>query len=76
MVATAEQFDTFIATAIKGLSVRGVDVSKYRDFSSRDFALAQAGKVGHLLKNELERRKLDVLQERTRPGQRISASPI
>jgi hypothetical protein len=43
--------------AIAGLQERGVDVSKYRDFSAREFALAQSGKVKEMLDMEMARRK-------------------
>lgn len=49
---------------IGGMQERGIDVSKYRDFSSRDFALAQAGKVKEFLDLELNRRKTDILAEK------------
>jgi hypothetical protein len=45
--------------AIEGLQARGIDVSKYRDFGSRDLALAESGKVADFLKMELDRRKAD-----------------
>ncbi len=45
------------AQAIDGLKQRGLDVSKYANFSSRDIALAESGKVMDLLKLELEERK-------------------
>ena len=45
------------AKAIAGLQERGVDVSKYRDFSAREFALAQSGKVKEMLDMEMARRK-------------------
>jgi hypothetical protein len=51
--------------AVTGLGERGLDVSKYRDFAARDFALSQAGMVGDALKDELERRKLEIMDEKT-----------
>lgn len=48
------------ARAIDGLKQRGVDVSQYQDFSSRDYALAQAGKVSDVLTMELQRRKAEI----------------
>jgi hypothetical protein len=47
------------AKAVGALQERGVDVAKYRDFTARDLALAESGKVADVLKMELERRKED-----------------
>lgn len=58
---TPEKWTKAIETA-KGL---GIDVSKYADFSARDVALAQAGKTKDLLDLELNRRKADILEEKT-----------
>lgn len=58
---TPEKWEKAI-TAAQGL---GLNVGKYRDFSARDFVLAQGKKTEDLLKNELERRKLDILEEKT-----------
>lgn len=49
--------------AVAGLEQRGLDVSKYRDFGARNFALAQAGQAKEVLEMELARRKVDVAAE-------------
>ena len=51
--------------AINAARSRGINVKGYEDPSMIDFVIAQAGKTGELLKNELERRKLDILQDKT-----------
>jgi hypothetical protein len=55
---TPEKWARAIETA-KGM---GIDVSRYGDFSAREFALAQVGKTDEMLKMELERRKADRAQ--------------
>lgn len=47
------------AKAVDGLKQRGVDVSQYADFTARDYALAQAGKVSDVLTMEIQRRKAE-----------------
>lgn len=58
---TPEKWATAIATAKR----MGLDVSRYADFGSRDFAIAQAGKTKDFLDLELNRRKADILEEKT-----------
>jgi hypothetical protein len=53
MADTPEKWGKAIETA-KNM---GLDVRKYADFSARDVALAQTGKVTEFLKMELDRRK-------------------
>lgn len=55
MADTPEKWEKATAAAAE----RGIDVSQYRDFASRDLALAQAGKVKEFLDLELNRRKTD-----------------
>ncbi len=57
---TPEKWARAIETA-KGM---GLNVSKYGDFSARDYALAQAGKTDELIKTELERRKLAIMERK------------
>lgn len=45
--------------AVSGLEERGIDVSKYRDFTARDIALAETGKVTDALTMEMKRRTAD-----------------
>jgi hypothetical protein len=55
MADTPEKWGKAIETA----KSMGLDVRKYADFSARDVALAQTGKVAEFLKMELDRRKAD-----------------
>jgi hypothetical protein len=48
------------AAAIGHAKQAGLDVDKYADFGTRDFVLAQAGKANEVLKQELDRRKVEV----------------
>lgn len=49
--------------ALSAASKAGMDVSKYGDFGNRDLVLAQSGKVGEHIENEMKRRELAIKEQ-------------
>lgn len=62
--------------AVAGLEARGIDVSKYRDFTARDIALAETGKVTDALTMELKRRQVEANATKATAKTAANATPL